>query len=164
MSSKSGGRKHRQEPGRRIVADNRRARFDYDLLETFEAGLQLFGTEVKSLRDGKASLGESYISVERGELFLINAHIPEYDQANRFNHEPKRHRKLLMHRKQIGRLAGALQRQGMTIVPLKLYFNDRGIAKLEIALAKGRKLHDKREAKKAQSWEREKSRVLREYG
>lgn len=152
------------DPARRIVAENRRARFDYEIAEAFEAGIALTGTEVKSLRTGKASLAESYATMEGNELVLINAHIPEYGQANRFNHEPRRHRKILLHRRQIDRLAGAVQKEGMTIVPLRIYFNDRGIAKLEIALARGRKSHDKREVQKERSWQREKARLLRQHG
>ena len=165
MSSKSGGakRSHR-DAGKRVVADNRRARYDYEIVEVVEAGLQLFGSEVKSLREGKASLGESYAGQEDSELYLLNAHIPEYPQSGRFNHEPKRRRKLLLHRKEIDRLAAAVQRDGMTLVPLKLFFNDRGIAKLELALARGKKMHDKREAEKERTWNREKSRLLRERG
>ena len=150
--------------GRKIVADNRKARFNYLIGETFEAGIQLAGTEVKSLRQSKATIAESYVSPERGEIWLINANIPEYLQANRFNHEPKRPRKLLLHKRQIGRLMGAVQREGMTIVPLRLYFNERGMAKLEIALAQGKKLHDKRETEKARDWAREKGRLIREKG
>lgn len=150
--------------GKLVVADNRRARFDYEIMETFEAGLELQGTEVKSLREGKAGLGESYATVERDELKLINAYIPEYGQGNRFNHEPRRPRKLLMHRRQIDRLANAIQREGLTVVPLKIYFNERGRAKAEIALARGRKAHDKREHLKERTWEREKARVLRDHG
>jgi SsrA-binding protein len=165
MSSKSGGAKRsHKDAGKRVVADNRRARYDYEIVEVVEAGLQLFGSEVKSLREGKASLGESYASQENSELYLLNANIPEYPQSGRFNHEPKRRRKLLLHRKEIDRLAAAVQRDGMTLVPLKLFFNDRGIAKLELALAKGKKMHDKREAEKERSWNREKSRLLRERG
>jgi SsrA-binding protein len=152
------------EPGRKIVAENRKARYTYHIGETFEAGIQLAGTEVKSLRQGKANIAESYVSPERGEMWLINANIPEYLQANRFNHEPKRARKLLLHKRQVNRLTGAVQREGMTIVPLRLYFNDRGRAKLEIALAQGKKLHDKRETEKARDWQREKGRLLREKG
>jgi SsrA-binding protein len=154
----------RKDGNRLVVADNRRARFDYELLEVFEAGLALQGTEVKSLRSGKAGLGEAYASVEGNELMLINAYIPEYGLGNRFNHEPRRPRKLLLHRRQIDRLAAAIQREGLTIVPLKLYFNEKGRAKAEIALARGRKTHDKREHLKQRSWEREKARVLREHG
>jgi SsrA-binding protein len=152
------------EPGRKIVAENRKARFSYHIGETFEAGIQLAGTEVKSLRQGKANIAESYVSPERGEVWLINANIPEYLQANRFNHEPTRPRKLLLHKRQVNRLFGAVQREGMTVVPLRLYFNDRGRAKLEIALAQGKKLHDKRETEKARDWQREKGRLLREKG
>ena len=165
MSSKSGGAKRsHKDAGKRVVADNRRARYDYEIVDVVEAGLQLFGSEVKSLREGKASLGESYAGQEDSELYLLNAHIPEYPQSGRFNHEPKRRRKLLLHRKEIDRLAAAVQRDGMTLVPLKLFFNDRGIAKLELALAKGKKMHDKREAEKERTWNREKSRLLRERG
>lgn len=153
-----------QNAGRKIVADNRKARFNFAIEEVFEAGLELAGTEVKSLREGKASLGEAYAAVEDNELYLINCYIPEYSQASRFNHEPRRTRRLLMHRREIDRLAGAVQREGMTIVPLKLYFNDRGIAKLELALARGKKLHDKRQTEKDRTWQRDKARVMRERG
>jgi SsrA-binding protein len=157
-------RKSRQEPGRTIVADNRKARFNYEFIDTFEAGLQLTGTEVKSLREGRASLGESYATVQGDELWLINCNISEYAHASRFNHEPRRPRRLLMHRREIDRLAGAVQREGMTIVPYKLYFNDRGIAKLEIALARGKKNYDKRQTEKDRSWQRDKARLMREKG
>jgi SsrA-binding protein len=146
------------------VAENRRARYDYEILDTLEAGIMLTGTEVKSLRTGKAQITESYASPERGELWLINAHIPEYLQANRFNHEPKRPRKLLLHRKQINKLMGAVDRDGMTLIPLKLYFNERGRAKLLLAVAKGKKLHDKRESEKKRDWGREKGRLMRARG
>jgi SsrA-binding protein len=150
---------------RKIVADNRRARFNYEIGEAYEAGLMLTGTEVKSLRTGKATIGESYVSVDRkGEVYLVNANIPEYLQANRFNHEPKRARKLLLKAREIAKLAQAIEREGMTIVPLKLYFNDRGRAKLEIAIARGKKLHDKRETEKQRDWNREKGRLMREKG
>ncbi len=152
------------EPGRKIIAENRKARYTYHIGETFEAGIQLAGTEVKSLRQSKANIAESYVSPERGEVWLVNANIPEYLQANRFNHDPKRPRKLLLHKRQVNRLVGAVQREGMTIVPLRLYFNDRGRAKVEIALAQGKKLHDKRETEKARDWQREKGRLLREKG
>ena len=146
----------------KLAADNRRARYDYALGETFEAGLMLAGTEVKSLRNGKATIGESYASVERsGEIFLINANIPEYLQGNRFNHEPKRPRKLLLNAREIARISQSVEREGMTIVPLKIYFNDQGRAKIEIALAKGKKLHDKRETERNRDWAREKSRLLK---
>lgn len=165
MSAKSGGaKKSAGGPRRKIVADNRRARFDYEILDTYEAGLALVGSEVKSLRQGRASLADSYAATERGELWLLNAHIPEYGLANRFNHEPKRPRKLLLHRREVDRLAGAVEREGLTVVPLKLYFNDRGRAKVELALARGKKLHDKRETEKQRSWNRERGRLLRERG
>ncbi len=153
------------ERPRRIAAENRRARHDYEIGEIFEAGLMLTGSEVKSLRSGKANISESYASVEKGgEIFLINANIPEYAQASRFGHEPKRPRKLLLKAREIARLAQGTERQGMTIVPLKIYFNEKGRAKIEIALARGKKLHDKREAEKTRDWDREKRRLLREKG
>jgi len=154
----------KQEPSRRPVAANRKARFNYEIGETFEAGIALTGTEVKSLRVGKATIAESYADTRRNEIWLINANIPEYLQANRFNHEPRRPRKLLLHRRQINRLIGAVEREGMTIVPLQLYFNPRGRAKIEIALARGKKLHDKRQTAKRRDWEREKGRLLRNKG
>lgn len=146
----------------KVVADNRRARYDFEIGEVFEAGLVLTGTEVKSLRSGKATIAESYASAEKGELFLINANIPEYAQANRFNHEPRRPRKLLMKARQIAKLSQGVDREGMAIVPLKVYFNERGMAKIEIALAKGKKNHDKRETEKLRDWNREKSRLMRD--
>jgi SsrA-binding protein len=154
------------KPERRfkLVADNRKARFNYEIGERFEAGLVLTGSEVKSLRAGRATIAESYADARGGEIWLINANIPEYRQAGRFNHAPKRPRKLLLHQRQIDRLAGAVEREGMTVVPLKLYFNEKGRAKLEIALAKGKKLHDKRETLKKRSWERERGRLLRQKG
>jgi SsrA-binding protein len=153
-------------PARRfkIVAENRKARFNYEIGEVFEAGIALSGTEVKSLRGGKATIAESYADARGGEIWLINANIPEYLQANRNNHLPKRARKLLLHRRQINKLAGAVEREGMTLVPLKLYFNDKGRAKIEIALARGKKLHDKRDTEKKRSWQREKGRLLRQKG
>ena len=154
----------KSERPRRVVADNRKARYNYEIGETFEAGIALTGTEVKSLRQGKATIAESYADARGGELWLVNANIPEYLQANRFNHAPKRPRKLLLHRRQIDRLASGVERDGMTIVPLKLYFNEKGRAKVEIALARGKKLHDKRETEKKRSWEREKGRLMRMKG
>ncbi len=145
----------------KVVADNRKARFNYEIGETFEAGIALTGTEVKSLRSGKSTIGESYAAAEGTEIFLINSYIPEYLQANRFNHETKRPRKLLLGRRQISKMIIAIEREGMTIIPLKLYFNERGMAKLQIALAKGKKLHDKRETAKKRDWSREKGRLLR---
>jgi SsrA-binding protein len=154
------------KPERRfkVVSDNRRARFNYEIGETFEAGIVLTGSEVKSLRAGKATIGESYADARDGEIWLINSNIPEYQQAGRFNHLPKRPRKLLLHQRQINKLAGAVEREGMTVVPLKLYFNDKGRAKIEIALARGKKLHDKRETLKRRSWDRERGRLLRQKG
>ena len=148
----------------RIIADNRKARFNYEIGEVFEAGIALTGSEVKSLRAGKASIGESYADARGGDLWLVNANIAEYLQAGRFNHAPKRPRRLLLHRRQINKLSGAVEREGMTIVPLKLYFNEKGRAKIEIALARGKKLHDKRETEKKRSWERERGRLLRAKG
>jgi SsrA-binding protein len=148
----------------KLIADNRKARHNYEFIETMEAGLQLVGTEVKSLRNGKANIGESYATEEGGELWLINSYIPEYLEANRFNHNPRRRRKLLLHKKQMAQLASAVNRDGMTIVPNRLYFNDRGVAKLQIALAKGRKSHDKREHDKERDWKREQGRLLRDKG
>lgn len=149
---------------RKLVADNRKARFNYELLDTFEAGIVLAGTEVKSLRLGKATIGESYAGPSGDELLLFNADIPEYLQANRFNHERKRPRKLLLHKRQISKLIGAVQRDGLTIVPTKLYFNEQGRAKIELALARGKSLGDKRETEKKRDWSREKGRLLRARG
>jgi SsrA-binding protein len=154
----------KQDTKLKVVADNRRARFNYELGETFEAGIALTGTEVKALRQGKATIAESYADSRDGELWLVNANIPEYLQGGRFNHAPKRPRKLLLHKRQIHKLAGAVDREGMTIVPLKLYFNEKGRAKLEIAVARGKKLHDKRETERKRSWERERGRLLRNKG
>jgi SsrA-binding protein len=148
----------------KVIAENRRARFDYFLEQTFEAGIALTGSEVKSLRNGKANIAESYAAVENNEIVLINADIPPYAQGNRFNHEPRRPRKLLLHRKQIEKLIGAVQREGRTLIPVKLYWNDKGLAKLELALAKGKKLHDKREVAAERDWQRDKARLMREKG
>ena len=148
----------------KIVADNRKARFNYAIGEVFEAGIALTGTEVKSLRGGKAAIAESYAASRDGELWLYNANIPEYLQANRFNHAPKRPRKLLLHKRQINKLIGATQREGFTVIPLTLYFNDRGRAKVDLGLGRGKKLHDKRETEKTRSWNRERARLMREKG
>ena len=149
----------------KVVADNRRARFNYEIGDTFEAGVVLAGSEVKSLRQGKATIAEAYADARGGEIWLVNANIPEYRQAGPFNnHAPKRPRKLLLHEREINKLTGAVEREGMTIVPLKLYFNERGRAKIEIALGRGKKLHDKRETLKKRSWDREKGRLLRQRG
>jgi len=149
----------------KLIAENRRARYDYFLEDSFEAGLMLTGSEVKSLRNGRANIAESYAAVEGRDIVLVNADIPPYAQAGpHFNHEPRRHRKLLLKRKEIDRLIGAVQREGRTIIPTRLYWNDRGIAKLEVALAKGKKMHDKREATADRDWARDKARLLRDKG
>jgi SsrA-binding protein len=148
----------------KLIAENRRARFDYFLDDPVEAGLVLTGTEVKSLRVGRANIAESYAAVEHGEIVLVNADIPPYAGGNRFNHEPRRPRKLLLHARQIARLIGAVQRDGSTLIPTKLYWNDKGIAKIEIAVAKGKKAHDKRETIAARDWQRDKARLMREKG
>ncbi|HMN74244.1 MAG TPA: SsrA-binding protein SmpB [Rhodoblastus sp.] len=149
----------------KVASDNRKARYNYEIGDKIEAGLVLTGTEVKSLRTGKATIAESYASVDRaGEMWLINATIPEYGGGNRFNHEPKRPRKLLLKQREIARLSQAVQREGMTLVPLRVYFNDRGRAKIEIAIARGKQLHDKRETEKKRDWAREKGRLLRDRG
>jgi SsrA-binding protein len=154
----------KDEPRRKVIADNRKARFNYEIGETFEAGIALTGSEVKSLRQGKATIGESYADSKNGEIWLVNANISEYLQAGRFNHAPKRPRKLLLHTRQIDKLSAAVDREGMTLVPLKLYFNDRGRAKVELALARGKKLHDKRETERKRSWDRERGRLMRLKG
>ena len=154
----------KEKPAPRIAAANRRARFNYEIGQTFEAGIVLAGTEVKSLRSGQSNIADSYASEKGGEMWLYNAYIPEYLQANRFNHETRRPRKLLLHKREIGRLTNAVQREGMTVVPLKIYFNDQGRAKVELALARGKKLHDKRETSKQRDWQREKGRLLRDKG
>ena len=146
----------------KLIAENRRARFDYFLEQTFEAGLALTGSEVKSLRVGRANIAESYAAVQGNEIMLVNADIPPYAQSGpHFNHEPRRHRKLLMKRKEIDKLIGAVQRDGRTIIPTKLYWNDRGLAKLEISVAKGKKEHDKRETTAARAWQRDKARLMK---
>ena len=154
----------KDKPANKVAAANRRARFNYEIGQTFEAGIALTGTEVKSLREGRSNIADSYAGERGGELWLYNAYIPEYLQANRFNHETRRPRKLLLHKREIGRLLIAVEREGMTLVPLKVYFNDRGRAKVELAVARGKKLHDKRETEKKRSWDKEKGRLLREKG
>ena len=153
-----------EQPKTKVIAENRRARFDYFLEDFVEAGIQLLGTEIKALRDGRANIAESYVSPEGRDLVLINADIPPYKQANRFNHEPRRPLRLLLHRKQIDRMIGAVQRDGQTIIPVRLYLNEAGKAKIEIAMAKGKKLHDKREASAERDWQRDKARLLRDKG
>ena len=154
----------RPEQPRKLISDNKRARFDYYVEDTYEAGLVLTGTEVKSLRLGRANIAESYASPENGEVWLVNSYIPEYGPASRFNHEPRRKRKLLLKEREINKLFGAVDRDGRTVVPLKLFFNERGMVKLEIALAKGKKEHDKRDATKDRDWKREQSRLMRDRG
>ena len=154
----------KKDDGQKIVADNRKARHLYFIETTLEAGLALMGSEVKSLRSGKANIGESYAYAKDGEIFLVNAHIPEYTMANRFNHEPRRVRKILVKKHEARKLASAVQREGMTLIPLKVYFTPKGIAKLELGVAKGKKLHDKRQTEKARSWARDKARLLRAKG
>ena len=148
----------------KVIAENRKARFNFAIEDTLEVGIALTGTEVKSIRNGKSTIAESYADPKDGEIWLINCNIPEYLQANRFNHEPKRPRRLLLHRKQINKLMGAVERQGMTLVPLKMYFNERGRVKLQLALAKGKQLHDKRASEKDRDWGREKGRLMRSRG
>jgi SsrA-binding protein len=148
----------------RLIAENRRARFDYFLEQTYEAGLSLTGTEVKALRLGRANIAESYAATEGDEIVLINAYIPEYGPANRFNHDPRRPRKLLLHRREIDKMLGAVQREGRTLIPTRLYFNDKGRVKLELCLAKGKKAHDKREVAAERDWKREQGRLLRDRG
>lgn len=149
---------------RRVVAQNRKARFNYFIDATLEAGIMLLGTEVKSLRTGQASLSDAYAGEKDGELYLINSHIPEYRAANRFNHEPRRPRKLLLKRRELDRILGSIRREGATAVPLSIYFNERGMAKIELGLAHGKKKHEKRETQKQREWNREKSRVMRARG
>lgn len=146
------------------VAVNRRARFDFEIEETFEAGLMLMGSEVKALREGRANIAESYVSPEKGEVFLINADIPIYGPANRFNHAPRRPRKLLLKKREIDKLDGSVSRDGRTIIPLRLYFNDRGIAKLQIGLARGKKTVDKRQTIKDRDWQKQKARLMKDHG
>ncbi|MXO64360.1 SsrA-binding protein SmpB [Altericroceibacterium endophyticum] len=149
---------------KKTVAENRRARFDYHIDDTFEAGIALTGTEVKSLRFGEGSIAESYAEIRKGEAWLINANVPEFSHGNRFNHEPKRPRKLLLHEREINRLHGAVERKGMTLVPLSVYFNSKGRAKVELALAKGKQAHDKRATMKDRDWKRDQARILRDRG
>ena len=155
----------KDDGGRRLIAENRKARFEYFITDTYEAGIVLTGTEVKSLRAGQANITESYASLENGGFALINAYIPEYQKAGPFyNHEPRRPRRLLLHMREMHKLAIAIDRQGMTLVPLEMYFNDRGKAKLKLGLAQGKKLHDKRETSAKRDWQRQKARLMREKG
>jgi SsrA-binding protein len=154
----------KKDDGIKLIADNRKARYSYAIEDSLEAGIVLTGSEVKSLRNGKATIAESYAHAKDGEIFLVNAYIPEYTQASRFNHEPKRSRKLLVHKREVAKLAQATQREGMTLVPLKMYFNQKGVAKLQLGIAKGKKTHDKRESEKQRDWQRDKARLLRNRG
>src|SRR6201999_1937821 len=154
----------KKDDGTKIVADNRKARYSYAIDDTIEAGIMLQGSEVKSLRGGKSTISESYAQAKDGELWLVNAYIPEYTQASRFNHEPKRVRKLLVHKHQAAKFSIAIQREGMTLIPLKMYFNEKGRAKVLLGVAKGKKLHDKRETEKSRDWARDKARLLRNRG
>ena len=150
--------------GRKVVADNRKARYNFFFEDVIEAGIVLTGTEVKSLREGSANIAESYANHENGAIWLINSNIPQYSAGNRNNHEPRRHRKLLLHQRQIDKLIMAVAREGMTLVPVKLFFNERGMVKLDLALAKGKKIHDKRQVSKDRDWNRQKARLMREKG
>jgi SsrA-binding protein len=157
-------KKKEKDVAGKVAADNRKARHNYFIDEVVEAGVMLTGTEIKSLRGGHATIGESYAQSKDGEIFLINAYIPEYTEGNRFNHEPRRPRKLLLHKKQISKLSQAIEREGMTLIPLKIIFNAKGRAKVELGVAKGKKLHDKRDTEKARDWAREKGRLMRDKG
>ena len=155
---------HTQFDKKKVVAENRRARFEYAIDEVFEAGIALTGTEVKSLRFGEGTIGDSYAEVKNGELWLVNSNVPEFSHGNRFNHEPRRPRKLLMKEREISRLQGSVERKGMTLVPLSVYFNSRGRAKVELALAKGKNVADKRATIKDRDWKREQARIMRDRG
>jgi len=154
----------KKDDERKVVADNRKARFAYAIESTLETGLHLMGSEVKSLRSGKANIAESYAHAKDGEIFLVNAYIPEYTMANRFNHEPRRARKLLVHKGEAKKLAIAVQREGMTLIPLRVYFTPKGVAKCELGVARGKKLHDKRQTEKQRDWQRDKARLMRDRG
>ena len=154
----------KKDPNNKLIAENRKARFSYAIGDTLEAGIMLTGSEVKSLRGGHSTIAEAYAHAKDGELWLVNSYIPEYTQASRFNHEPRRTRKLLVRKREVGKLAAAIQREGMTIVPLKMYFNEKGRAKLLLGMAKGKKIHDKRETEKQRDWQRDKARLLRNRG
>jgi SsrA-binding protein len=156
-------KKKKAEPSN-IAAQNRKARHNYSIQENFEAGIQLYGTEVKSLRLGRGTITEAFASEKNGDIYLFNAYISPYESAGHFSHEPKRERKLLLHKREIFKLTSAVNRDGMTLVPLSIYFNDRGLAKVDLALAKGKQKADKRESIKQRDWQRQKSRVLRDKG
>ena len=154
----------KKDDNSKIIAENRKARFTYAIGDTLECGIMLVGSEVKSLRGGKSTIAESYAHATDGELWLVNAYIPEYTQASRFNHEPKRTRKLLVHKREAAKFSIAIQREGMTLIPLKMYFNEKGRAKVLLGVAKGKKLHDKRETEKSRDWARDKARLMRDKG
>lgn len=164
MAGKNKNKDKNKKLGNRVAADNRKARHLYHIEEEHEAGIALQGTEVKSLRSGEANIRESYAEEKDGELWLVNAYIPEFSHGNRFNHEPRRPRKLLMHRREISKLGGLVQRQGYTLVPLKVYFNDQGRAKVLIGLGKGKNVRDKREDVKQRDWDRQKARLMKDLG
>ncbi|ACT56748.1 SsrA-binding protein SmpB [Candidatus Liberibacter asiaticus] len=155
--------KSRGNPPKKVVSDNRKARYNYHIVRSFEAGIVLTGTEVKSLRVSKVNISDSYATFENDEIWLTNSYIPEYLQANRFNHYPRRNRKLLLSKREIHRLYAAVRRDGMTLVPMKIYFNAKGLAKIDLALAQGKKNYDKRETEKKRDWDRQKHRILREH-
>ena len=154
---------HAQFDKKKTVAENRRARFDYHIEDVFEAGIALTGTEVKSLRFGEGSIAESYAEIRNGEAWLVNSNVPEFSHGNRYNHEPKRPRKLLLHQREIERLHGQVERKGMTLVPLSIFFNSRGRAKVELALARGKNVADKRQTIKDRDWKREQARIMRDH-
>lgn len=155
--------KQKTDPNYKVIAENRRARFDYAIEEDIECGIVLEGSEVKSLRAGGSNIAESYATVDEGELWLVNSYIAPYEQAKSFRHEERRRRKLLVSRKQMANLWNATQRKGMTLVPLVLYFNHKGLAKLKIGIAKGKKTHDKRETQAKRDWSRQKQRLLKDH-
>lgn len=154
----------KSQPAGQVAARNRKARYNYFIEDSLEAGIALEGTEVKSLREGKGSIEEAYATEDGGEIYLVNAYIPEYKSANKFQHETHRRRKLLVHKREMKRLAGAVSREGMTLVPLSIYFNLRGIAKVELGLAKGKRKYEKRQATKDRDWKRDKARLMRDRG
>jgi SsrA-binding protein len=154
----------KRDDNRKVVSENRKARFNYAIESSIEAGMQLTGTEVKSLREGKATIAESYAQVKDGEVFLVNATIPEFAGGNRLNHEPTRVRRLLLKAREIDKLARSADREGMTLVPLRIFFNERGFAKIDLGVAKGKKLHDKRDTEKNRDWQRDKARLMRQKG
>jgi SsrA-binding protein len=156
--------RHAEFDKKKTVAENRRARYDYHIEDKLEAGIALTGTEVKSLRFGEGSIAESYAEVRDGEAWLVNSNVPEFSHGNRFNHEPKRPRKLLLHRREVDKLQGAVERKGMTLVPLSIFFNSQGRAKVELALARGKNAADKRQSTKERDWKRDQARIMRDHG